>query len=179
MLFRFHSKEKDRERGRACARHGCEREWGKKKKNILLYKGCSLSVCTAKGKRSSPFSITRGFLILAFPHASSLKPPIRACHPQRGRCRVHFFHRSPRTHVETTLEDPAAKATHFSPLIMMSGRRKLRAKIQINKTSRTCSFHIYIPLNKCVRSLFRYMSELGSNKATRGQKETHGPTAAL
>lgn len=49
----------------------CERE-----KNILLYKGCSLSVCSAKGKRSSPFSITKGFLILVFPHVSPLKPPV-------------------------------------------------------------------------------------------------------
>lgn len=67
MLFRFHSKEKERER--ACAH-------AREKKNILLYKGCSLSVCSAKGKRSSPFSITKGFLVLVFPHVSPLKPPV-------------------------------------------------------------------------------------------------------
>lgn len=135
---------REREIGRECVHI--------REKNILLYKGCSDSVCSAKGKRSSPFSITKGFLILAFPHASPLKPLIPSA--AREMQRVHFFHRSTGTHMETALEDPAAKATHFSPLIMMSVRRKLRAKIQINKTSHTCSFYIYIPLNKSVCAVY-------------------------
>ncbi len=117
------------------------------KKNILLYKGCSLSVCSAKGKRSSPFSITKGFLILVFPHASPLKPPVPSAVWEIQR--VHFFHRSPHTHVEILLP-----RQHFSPLIMMSVRHKLRAKIQINKTSHTCSFHIFIPLNTSMCAVY-------------------------
>ncbi len=138
MLFRFHSKEKERER--ACAHV-------REKKPILLYKGCSLSVCSAKGKRSSPFSITKGFLILVFPHASPLKPPVPSAVLEIQR--VHFFHRSPHTHVEILLP-----RQHFSPLIMMSVRHKLKAKIQINKTSRTCSFHIFIPLNTSMCAVY-------------------------
>lgn len=95
--------------------------------------------------------------MLAFPRASPLKPTVRTCrcHPQRGRCRAQSL--SPllsQITVEDTLEDSAAKATHFSPLIMMSGRRRLRAKIQINKTLCTCSFYIYIPLNESMCTVY-------------------------
>lgn len=99
-------------------------------KNILLYKSCSLSVHTAKKEKDLHHSLLRtAFLYFHFPARAPSSPPSK---PAAAICSVgdaelplsvHFSHRSPHTHVEAAQEDPAAKATHFSPLIMMSGRR--------------------------------------------------------
>lgn len=67
-----------------------ERERESVEKHIALQELQSLCAHRKKGKRSSPFSIKNGFLILPFSCVSPLKLPVRTCrcYLQRGRCRA-------------------------------------------------------------------------------------------
>lgn len=138
-----------------------ERESVCGEKHIALQELQSLCAHRKKGKRSSPFSIKNGFLILPFSCASPLKPPIRTCrcYLQRGRCRAPSLspfllqittHAMWRPRRKTQL--PRQRISHLWSWCQGGG--KLRAKIQINKTLSTCSFNIYIPLNTSVCAVY-------------------------